>query len=174
MQDAFSTAVLAKSINNYEPKAGGRLDPVLLSDFQRGIWHIKNQRRAEAEEQNKQNASLEDLNKSMSIKKRFETSSTETKKVIKSYGLKLSQEKSLINAHAKAAKESSARKKYESYKKLSESDKDLIDFLAAYQTGKYALELSMYVEAREWASKALYINPKYKPAIELIKKIDKN
>ena len=110
----------------------------------------------------------------MSIKKRFETSSTETKKVIKSYGLKLSQEKSLINAHAKAAKGSSAKKKYESYKKLSESDKDLIDFLAAYQTGKYALELSMYVEAREWASKALYINPKYKPAIELINKIDKN
>ena len=44
--------------------------------------------------------------------------------------------------------------------------------LAAYNTGKYALELSMYMEAREWASKALFVNPNYKPAQTLVDKID--
>ena len=76
----------------------------------------------------------------------------------------------MINAHSKASKASSTQKKYEAYKELSE--KDLNDFLAAYNTGKYALEQSMYIEAREWASKALFVNPNYKPALALIEKID--
>ena len=46
------------------------------------------------------------------------------------------------------------------------------DYLAAYNTGRYALEQSMYIEAREWASKALFVNPNYIPAKNLIDKID--
>lgn len=76
----------------------------------------------------------------------------------------------LINAHKKASKANNTKKKYEAYKQLSEANND--DFLAAYYTGKYALERSMYMEAREWASKALFVNPNYKPAKTLIEKID--
>ena len=171
VQEAFSTAEIAKSVaNSYSPVLGSRLEPVLNSEYQKGIWHIKNQRRAQAEEIAKDNASLEDLVSNSRAKKRFETSATDAKKVIKSYGLSASQEKALINAHSKASKASSTQKKYEAYKELSE--KDLNDFLAAYNTGKYALEQSMYIEAREWASKALFVNPNYKPALALIEKID--
>ena len=171
VQEAFSTAEIAKSVtNSYSPVIGSRLEPILNSDYQKGIWHIKNQRRAQAEEIAKDNASLEELVNNSKAKKRFETSATDAKKVIKSYGLSASQEKSLINAHSKASKASSAKNKYEAYKELSE--KNLNDFLAAYNTGKYALEQSMYIEAREWASKALFVNPNYKPAQALIEKID--
>ena len=78
----------------------------------------------------------------------------------------------LINAHLKAAKANNAKKKYEAYKQLSESGSDNNDYLAAYNTGRYALEQSMYIEAREWFSKALFINPNYAPAQKLIEKID--
>ena len=141
------------------------------SDYQKGIWHIKNTRRQQASETAKDNLSLEELANSSGRKKRFETSATDAKKVIKSYGLSSSQEKALINAHSKASKASSTKKKYEAYKQISNANSE--DFLAAYNTGKYALEQSMYIEAREWASKALFINPNYKPAQALIEKIDK-
>ncbi|MBR1486321.1 MAG: hypothetical protein IJ859_13065, partial [Synergistaceae bacterium] len=171
VQDAFSVAKVAKSLSDsYVPPVGGRLEPVLNGDFQKGIWHIKNQKRNFAAENNKQNVSLENLSSNAGKKSRFETSSTDTKKVIKSYGLDPSKEKALINAHSKASKANNAKKKYEAYKQLSEAN--LNDFLAAYNTGKYALEQSMYIEAREWASKALFANPNYKPAKDLIEKID--
>lgn len=172
VQEAFSTAEIVASVaTSYSPVPGNRLEPVLNSDYQKGIWHIKNKRRQRASEIAKDNMSLEELANSSRRKKRFETSATDAKKVIKSYGLSASQEKALINAHSKASKASSAKKKYEAYKQLSEAN--LEDFLAAYNTGKYALEQSMYIEAREWASKALFTNPNYKPAQALIEKIDK-
>ena len=171
VQEAFSTAELAKSLSDsYSVIPGSRLENVLHSDFQKGIWHIKNQKRAQSSEKNKQDVSLEELTTNVGKRKRFETSSTDTKKVIKSYGLDPNKEKALINAHSKAAKASNSKKKYEAYKLLSNADVN--DFLAAYNTGKYALEQSMYMEAREWASKALFINPNYKPAQNLIAKID--
>ena len=172
VQEAFSTAEIAASVaDSYSPVPGNRLEPVLNSDYQKGIWHIKNTRRQQASETAKDNLSLEELANSSGRKKRFETSATDAKKVIKSYGLSSSQEKALINAHSKASKASSTKKKYEAYKQISNANSE--DFLAAYNTGKYALEQSMYIEAREWASKALFINPNYKPAQALIEKIDK-
>ena len=171
VQDAFSTAEIATSVTaSYVLVPGSRLEPVLHSDFQKGIWHIKNTRRAQATEEHKLDVSLEELVKDSGRKKKLETSSTDAKKVIRSYRLNPAQEKALITAHSKASKASNARKKYESYKQLSEAD--INDYLAAYNTGKYALELSMYTEAREWASKALFVNPNYKPAQTLIDKID--
>ena len=171
VQDLFSTAELAQSISDsYSVAQGGRLESVLHSDYQKGIWHIKNKRRQQASEAAKNSISLEELANNAGRKKRFETSATDIKKVIKSYGLPTSHEKALIDAHSKASKESSAKKKYEAYKQLSNTNLD--DFLAAYNAGKYALEQSMYVEAREWASKALFVNPNYKPAKALIEKID--
>ena len=171
VQEAFSIAEVAKSLSDsYTAPVGGRLEPVLHGDFQKGIWHIKNQKRANVSVEKAEEISLEDLGKSLGSKKRFETASTEAKKVIKSYGLPASKEMALINAHKKASKANNAKKKYEAYKQLSEADNN--DFLAAYNTGKYALEQSMYVEAREWASKALFVNPNYKPAKTLIDKID--
>ncbi|MBQ7578050.1 MAG: hypothetical protein IJT21_07295 [Synergistaceae bacterium] len=172
VQESFSTAEIAKSIYDpYSPAVGSRLEPVLHSDFQRGIWHIKNQKRLQAQERNKDNVSLESLSSGTGRKKRLENASTDPKKVIKTYGLKPNEEKSLINAHVKASKASSAKNKYEAYKKIS--DANINDYLAAYNTGKYALDQSMYIEAREWASKALFANPNYKPAKDLIEKIDK-
>ena len=171
VQDAFSTAEIATSITaSYVLVPGSRLEPVLHGDFQKGIWHIKNERRTQATEEHKFDVSLEELANASSRRKKLETSSTDAKKVIRSYKLSPAQEKALIAAHSKASKASNAKKKYESYKQLSEAD--INDYLAAYNTGKYALELSMYTEAREWASKALFVNPNYKPAQALIDKID--
>ena len=171
VQEAFSIGEIAKSIyESYSPIAGCKLEPVLHSDFQRGIWHIKNQRRSQAKEENKYNISLEQLSIKNSKKKRLENASTDTKKVIKSYGLNLNAEKNLINLHTKASKASTAKKKYDAYRKISDSNMN--DYLAAYNTGRYALEQSMYIEAREWASKALFVNPNYIPAKNLIDKID--
>lgn len=172
VQESFSTAEIAKSIYDpYSPAVGSRLEPVLHSDFQRGIWHIKNQKRLQAQERNKDNVSLESLSSGTGRRKRLENASTDPKKVIKTYGLKPNEEKSLINAHVKASKANNAAKKYEAYKKIS--DANINDYLAAYNTGKFALDQSMYIEAREWASKALFANPNYKPAKDLIEKIDK-
>lgn len=172
VQDSFSTAELVKSINDsYTVTPGSRLEFVLHSDFQKGIWHIKNQKRAQSSEKAIKNISLEDLaNNSGNKKRRLENSSTDAKKVIKSYGLSASKEKMLINAHSKASKANNSKKKYEAYKQLSEADNN--DYLAAYNTGRYALEQSMYIEAREWVSKALFVNPNYVPAKKLIEKID--
>lgn len=172
VQADFSTAEIAKSITDpYSPATGYRLEAVSQGDFQRGIWHIKNQRRAQAAEKERETISLEALADGSGKKKRFEVSSTDTKKVIKSYGLDAKKEKALIDAHLKASKESSTKKKYESYKRLSDADVD--DFLAAYNAGQHALKLSRYAEARELASKALFVNPRYRPARALIEKIDK-
>lgn len=171
VQDSFSTAKLETSTTaSYSFIPGSRLEPVLYSDFQKGIWHIKNLKRSQAVVASKQDISLEDLANNLGRKKKLETSSTDAKKVIKSYRLTPTKEKALIAAHSKASKASNAQKKYESYKQLSEAD--INDYLAAYNAGKYALELSMYMEAREWASKALFVNPNYKPAQALIEKID--
>ena len=169
VQEAFSIAEVVKSLSDsYTAPVGGRLEPVLHGDFQKGIWHIKNQKLIQ--NTNKQDISVEELDNDIKAKKRFENIATDAKKVIKSYGLPASKEMALINEHKKASKANSAKKKYEAYKQLSEANDN--DFLAAYNTGKYALEQSMYVEAREWASKALFINPNYKPAKTLIEKID--
>ena len=171
VQDSFSTAELVKSIDDsYSVTSGSRLEFVLHSDFQKGIWHIKNQKRTQTADKANKSILFEDLANSSGKKKRFENSSTDAKKVIKSYGLTASKEKLLLNAHSKAAKANSSKKKYEAYKQLSEADNN--DYLAAYNTGRYALEQSMYIEAREWASKALFINPNYAPAKKLIEKID--
>ncbi|MBR0079097.1 MAG: hypothetical protein IJP69_01850 [Synergistaceae bacterium] len=171
VQDAFSIAEVKLALSNsYSPSVGSRLEPVLYSDYQRGIWHIKNQKNSQASDKNKQDISLEGLLNNSTKRKRFENSSTDAKKVIRSYGYNAKKENSLINAHLKAAKGSSAKNKYEAYKKLS--DADMSDYLAAYNTGRYAFELSMYIEAREWASKALFVNPNYQPAKTLIEKID--
>lgn len=102
-------------------------------------------------------------------KSKFEMSSTDTKKVIKSYGLNKKEEKSLLEAHTKAAKMIGAKKKYEAYMKLAQST--LYDYLASYNAAKYAFELSMFKEAEEFADKALLINPEYKPAKSLMEKI---
>ena len=172
VQTAFSTGEIAKSITgSYSPAPGYRLEAVSHGDFERGIWHIKNQRRAQAAEKNQANISLEELASGSGRRKRLETSSTDAKKVIKSYGLDARKEKALIDAHSKAAKGSSTKKKYEGYKQLS--DANVEDFLAAYNTGQHALKLSKYAEAREYASKAVFVNPRYKPAQTLIEKIDK-
>lgn len=169
VQESFSVAELAKSLSDsYVVAVGSRLEPVLHGDFQRGIWHVKNQKRANTSNKQLENISLEDLQSKRH--KRFENVSTEAKKVIKSYGLKPQKEKILLSEHSRASKANNAKKKYEAYKKISDDNPD--DFLAAYNTGKYALEQSMYVEAREWASKALFFNPNYKPAKDLIDKID--
>ncbi|MBR0076330.1 MAG: hypothetical protein IJP96_11310, partial [Synergistaceae bacterium] len=171
VQDAFSIAEVKLALSNsYSPSVGSRLEPVLYSDYQRGIWHIKNQKNSQASNRNEQDISLEGLLNNSTKRKRFENSSTDAKKVIRSYGYNAKKENALINAHLKAAKGSSAKNKYEAYKKLS--DADMSDYLAAYNTGRYALELSMYIEAREWASKALFVNPNYQPAKTLIEKID--
>lgn len=105
-------------------------------------------------------------------KSKFEMSSTDTKKVIKSYGLNKKEEKSLLEAHTKAAKTIGAKKKYEAYMKLAQST--LYDYLASYNAAKYAFELSMFKEAEEFADKALLINPEYKPAKSLMEKIKRS
>ena len=169
VQDAFSTAEVVKSItNSYSPAIGSRLEPVLYKDFQKGIWHVKNHKRRTAH--NKQDTSLEDLADNSRARRRLETSSTDAKKVIKSYGLKAQAEKALIDAHAKAAKMNNTKKKYEAYASLSEANAN--DYLASYNAGRYAFELKFYTQAREWAEKSLYINPDYKPAQALVEKID--
>lgn len=169
VQESFSVAELAKSlVDSYVAPVGARLEPVLHEDFQRGIWHIKNQKRANNSNKEPENISLEDLE--LATQKRFENVSTEAKKVIRSYAIKPQKENILISAHSRASKANNSKKKYEAYKKISEENPE--DFLAAYNTGKYALEQSMYGEAREWASKALFFNPNYKPAKDLIDKID--
>ena len=172
VQEAFSTAELVTAVTaSYSFMPGSRLEPVMYSDFQKGIWHIKNQKRTQAIEVKKQDISLDELTNDLGRNKKLETSSTDAKKVIRSYRLTPTKEKALITAHSKASKANNAQKKYESYKQLSEADVN--DYLAAYNTGKYALELSMYIEAREWSSKALFVNPNYTPAQALIEKIDK-
>ncbi len=105
-------------------------------------------------------------------KSKFEDSSANTKKVITSYGLNKTEEKSLLEAHSKASKMNGARKKYEAYMKLAQST--LFDYLASYNAAKYALELSMPKEAGEWCEKALLINPEYKPAKILMSKIKRS
>lgn len=62
------------------------------------------------------------------------------------------------------------KKKYESYKHLS--DANTYDYLASYNAAKYAFSLHRVMEAREYAMKALFINPEYKPARALVSKID--
>ena len=161
VQENFSTAEVVAKINNYSPIVGSRLEPVLNTDFQKGIWHIKNLRRSEAE-------NLQDKNNQN--KKALENSSTDPKKVIKTYGLNPNEEKKLIDAHLKALKPAKAEPKYKLFKEISDENNN--DYLAAFKTGENALKLSMYVEAREWAMKALFINPNYKPAQDLINKID--
>ena len=105
-------------------------------------------------------------------KSKFEMSSTNSKKVITSYGLSKKEEKSLLEAHSKAAKMIGAKKKYEAYMKLAQST--LYDYLASYNAAKYAFELSMFKEAEEFADKALLINPEYKPAKALMTKIKRS
>ena len=105
-------------------------------------------------------------------KSKFEMSSTDTKKVIKSYGLNKKEEKSLLEAHYKAEKMTGAKKKYEAYMNLAQST--LYDYLASYNAAKYAFELSMFKEAEEFADKALLINPEYKPAKSLMEKIKRS
>lgn len=105
-------------------------------------------------------------------KSKFELSSTNTKKVIKSYGLNKKEEKSLLEAHSKAEKMTGAKQKYEAYMNLAQST--LYDYLASYNAAKYAFELSMFKEAEEFADKALLINPEYKPAKSLMAKIKRS
>ena len=173
VREDISKAEIAKAaIKSYSPSKGDWLAPVLYSDFQKGIWHIKNKRRVQAEKEFKENISISELVSSIDNKRKnhFENFATKPQKVIQSYELDPQQEKALINAHLTAAKANSAKKRYENYKNIS--DANLNDYLAAYNTGKNALDMSMYSEAREYFSKALFVNPKYKPAKELIDKID--
>ena len=84
VQDSFSTAELAQSIYaSYSVTPGSRLEFVLHSDFQKGIWHIKNQRRAQALEKVPHNVSLDGLANKSGKKNRFENSSTDAKKLLR-------------------------------------------------------------------------------------------
>lgn len=174
VQDLFSSAKLIfKSSSYYIPDPGERLEAVSYSDFQKGILYIKDKKREQIygiSANIKDNAAA-DKNSSSKSNKKLEISSTDPKKVIRSYGLNAKEEKALIEAHSKASKMSGAKKKYETYSKLANDG--INDYLAAYNAGKSAFDLKLYDQAKDLTEKALSINPYYKPAKILMRKINR-
>ena len=133
----------------------------------KGIWHIKNLKRAQYPKPRGTEISLEELT---AKKPRLASNSTDSKRVIRNYGLSPKAETELIAAHMKADKAVNTKKRYESWKQLSDTNTN--DYLASYNAAKYAFSLYRLTEAREYAMKALFINPGYKPAASLVSKID--
>ena len=180
VQDDFSTAKMLFKLDspNSVVKVGDRLEGVSYGDFEKGIMHIREKKRMNERETSSSSSSFES-EKLSNLKQeqrgnntqKLEKFSTNAKKVIKTYGLNNKNEKALITAHSKAEKMGSPKKKYESYVEIANSN--LRDYLASYNAGKYAVELSMYSEAKEWLEKSLRVNPDYKPAQTLLKKIER-
>lgn len=168
VQEQFSVGeVVSSTTPTYSITLGSRLEPVLHRDFVKGIWHIKNLKRAQYPKLAGIEVSLEEL---AAKKPRLASNSTDPKRVIHNYGLSSKSETELIAAHMKADKAVNNSKKYEGYKQLSDANNR--DYLASYNAAKYAFSLKRIMEAREYAMKSLFINPGYKPAKALVSKID--
>ena len=98
---------------------------------------------------------------------KFETVSTNAKKVIEGYGLSGSEKENLVERHKQAEKMLSRDEKFNRYTEIFNAAP--YDYLAAYQAAKIAFDIGHNVEAREWAEKALSVNPRYTPAKKILK-----
>ena len=180
VQPDFSITELVFAIpENHKPQPGEIIVPRLYNDFDKDILinackKIKKSPATSTQKSTKKSTRISSAGRKPDTfdKSKFELSSTDTKKVIKSYGLNAKEEKTLLEAHSKASKMSNTEKKYEAYVKLAQST--LYDYLASYNAAKYAMELSMSTRAMEWIEKTLLINPEYKPAKALMTKIKRS
>ncbi|MBQ3586576.1 MAG: hypothetical protein II964_07660, partial [Synergistaceae bacterium] len=98
---------------------------------------------------------------------KFETVSTNAKKVIEGYGLSGSEKENLVERHKQAEKMLSRDEKFNRYTEIFNAAP--YDYLAAYQAAKIAFDIGHNVEAKEWAEKALSVNPRYTPAKKILK-----
>lgn len=95
----------------------------------------------------------------------MERTSTKPERVIAGYDIPEGDKKARIAAHKKLIRSNARdRNTYNGYAALANSYQG--DYLAAYQAGATALAMGMVSEANEWFSRALAINPDYKPAYD--------
>lgn len=98
---------------------------------------------------------------------RFEKASTNTAQVIASYGLSESETQSLVERHKQAERMLSNDEKFHRYTKMFNASPS--DFFAAYQAAKIAFDVGHNSDAKEWAEKALSVNPSYNPAKKILR-----
>ena len=98
---------------------------------------------------------------------RLENVSTNSAKVISSYGLPEDEERSLKEHHKNAEKMLSRDEKFDRYVELFEYFP--YDYLSAYQAAKIAFDIGHNSQAKEWAERALSVNSRYSPAKKLLK-----
>ena len=98
---------------------------------------------------------------------KLENMSTNSSKVISSYGLSENEAENLKEKHKEAEKKRSNDEKFDKY---TEIFRDFpYDYLAAYQAAKVAFDIGHNAEAKEWAEKSLSVNPRYSPAKKILK-----
>ncbi|MBQ7264355.1 MAG: hypothetical protein IJR14_11635 [Synergistaceae bacterium] len=99
----------------------------------------------------------------------LENSSTDPKKVIASYGLPEGEARQLIERHEAAGKMRSPERMIKRYEELARDDPQ--DYLAAYRAGEVSLSIGRKGRAKVWLEEALSINPRYRPARALLKRV---
>ena len=99
---------------------------------------------------------------------KYEKQSTNTAKVIKSYGLNKRKTDALIEAHQDAEKGVGNQAKAERYERIFRKNPN--DFLAAYRIAELQMAMGHKGGAENWLKKVLKINPNYSPAKQLMKK----
>ena len=98
----------------------------------------------------------------------LENKSSDTEKVLKSYGLKNNQYVSLLNKHKDAAKGQGNREKADRFGIIFREHP--YDYLAAYRVAQANMNMDRRGQAVTWLNKVLKINPKYGPALSLMRK----
>ena len=111
------------------------------------------------------NSSSYGMGRSSSAK--FENVSTNAKKVIASYELSEREKDNLLERHKQAEKMLSRDEKFNRYTEMFNASPS--DYLAAYQAAKIAFDIGHNADAKEWAEKALSVNPRYSPAKKILK-----
>ena len=101
-------------------------------------------------------------------KNNYENKSTDFEKVINSYGIEEGMTRALILRHRDANKKNGNKAKLDAYSEIFNLYNG--DYLAAYNAALAEFDMGHGSRARDWCQKALDINPRYLPALQLMKR----
>lgn len=96
----------------------------------------------------------------------LENESTNASEVIESYAISDADKRSLKDNHKRAEAIGSNKGKFKRYTDIFARYPS--DYFAAYQASKTALSMGRKSSAKEWAEKALSVNPNYEPAKKIL------
>lgn len=102
---------------------------------------------------------------------KLENDSTNASEIIASYSIPDADKRSLNNNHKHAEEISSNKGKFKRYTEIFA--RYPADYFAAYQASRIALNMGRKSAAKEWAQKALAINPNYNPAKKILQAASK-